>query len=182
LTEQKDVVIVDTRNIYESKIGTFKDSLKPNTNNFTEFPEWIKKNKSLLKNRKVAMFCTGGIRCEKATTFLLKNGFKNVCQLEGGIINYFEKTKNNNKKWSGECFVFDERVTINENLDKGIFSQCFACRSAITLDDMESKSYIEGISCPHCFSNTSTKQKESFSERQKQVNIAKIKGIKHLGS
>ena len=128
------------------------------------------------------MFCTGGIRCEKASNFLLNTGLKKVYQLEGGIINYLSKTKNQSKIWLGECFVFDERVSLNEKLDKGVYLQCFACRTPITKEDLQSKFYRKGISCPHCFNKTTKNQKKNFKEREKQINLAKIRGVKHLGS
>ena len=182
LINEENVTIIDTRNDYESEIGSFKNATKTNTNNFTEFPNWVKNNSSDLKKKKIAMFCTGGIRCEKASAFLLNNGYKKVYQLKGGIINYLKITKNKNQKWLGECFVFDERVSLQENLKKGDFFQCYACRSAITKKEMKSKFYKEGISCPKCFKLTSNEKKKNFAERQKQVKLAKKKGIKHLGS
>jgi len=127
------------------------------------------------------MFCTGGIRCEKATNYVIKSGFKDIFQLEGGIINYLQKTKNTKKLWRGDCFVFDERVSINKVLEKGKYNQCYACRYPLTKQEMLSKSYIEGVSCPKCFDLKSDKQKRKYKERQKQINIAKKKGIKHLG-
>jgi UPF0176 protein len=153
-----------------------------NSSNFTEFPKWVKKNKKKIKNKKVAMFCTGGVRCEKASSYLKKNGFKNVFQLEGGIISYFQQTKNKSKNWIGECFVFDERVSITENLSKGNYDQCFACRTPINEKDKNSKMFKKGISCPNCYEITTIKQKKSFEERNKQISLAKKKGIKHLGN
>ena len=182
LINSENVITIDTRNHYESEIGTFKKCLETNTSNFTEFPNWYKKNKKYLKNKKIAMFCTGGIRCEKASSFLINKGFEQIYQLDGGIINYLEKTKNKNKEWIGECFVFDERVSVNENLEKGEYDQCFACRSAITNQDKKSKKYKKGVYCPKCKDYTSLNQKKGFSERNRQIEIAKKKGIKHLGS
>lgn len=175
------VINIDTRNIYESEIGTFKNSILTNTKNFTEFPNWIKKNKKLIENKKIAMFCTGGIRCEKASSYLMKKGFKNVFQLDGGIISYLKKTKNKNKKWQGECFVFDERVAVRDNLSKGNYDQCFACRSAVTEKDKSSIDYKKGVYCPKCKYQTTKKQKKGFEERTKQISIAKKKGFNHLG-
>ena len=182
LIADKNTLLIDTRNNYESKIGTFKGSILVNSSNFAEFPKWVRKNEKKIKNRKVAMFCTGGVRCEKASTFLRKNGFKNVFQLEGGIISYFQKTKNEKKNWIGECFVFDERVSITENLSKGNYDQCFACRTPINEKDKNSKMFRKGISCPNCYEITTIKQKKSFEERNKQISLAKKKGIKHLGN
>ena len=182
LITDKKTILIDTRNKYESKIGTFKGSILVNSSNFTEFPKWFKKNKKKIKNKKVAMFCTGGVRCEKASSYLKKNGFKDVFQLEGGIISYFQQTKNKSKNWIGECFVFDERVSITENLSKGNYDQCFACRTPINEKDKNSEMFKKGISCPNCYEITTIKQKESFEERNKQISLAKKKGIKHLGN
>ena len=182
LIADKNTVLVDTRNNYESKIGTFKGSILVNSANFREFPEWVKKNEKKIKNRKIAMFCTGGVRCEKASSYLRTNGFKNVFQLNGGIISYLQQTKNKSKNWVGECFVFDERVSINENLSKGNYDQCFACRTPINDKDKISEMFRKGISCPHCYDMTTTKQKKNFEERTKQISLAKKKKIKHLGS
>ncbi len=179
---EEDSIIIDTRNIYESEIGSFKSSLKTQTKSFRDFPKWIERNKKKLENKKIGMFCTGGIRCEKASNYLINKGFKNIFQLEGGIIEYLKKTKNKTKMWVGECFVFDERVSINDKLEKGNYLQCFACRSAITLEEKESKYFIDGVSCPKCSGKKSEKQTKRYEERQKQMKIAKQKGIKHLGS
>ena len=134
-----DSIIIDTRNEYESDIGSFKKSVKTKTNNFREFPIWFEKHKKKLLKKKIGMFCTGGIRCEKASNFLINKGYKNIFQLDGGIIEYLNKTKNKSKMWEGECFVFDERVSLNDKLEKGLYSQCFACRSAITYIDTKSR-------------------------------------------
>ena len=182
LITDKQTILIDTRNNYESKIGTFKGSILVNSSNFTEFPKWVKKNEKKIKNKKIAMFCTGGVRCEKASSYLKKNGFKNVFQLDGGIISYFQQTKNKSKNWIGECFVFDERVSITENLSKGNYDQCFACRTPINEKDKNSEMFKKGISCPNCYEITTIKQKKSFEERNKQISLAKKKGIKHLGN
>ena len=181
LIYDNNTLLIDTRNTYESKIGTFKGSILVNSSNFTEFPEWVKKNEKKIKNKKIAMFCTGGVRCEKASSYLRKIGFKNVFQLEGGIISYFEKTKNKSKNWVGECFVFDERVSINENLSKGNYDQCFACRTPINNKEKNSVMFRKGVSCPNCYETTTTKQKKGFEERSKQISLAKKKGIIHIG-
>ena len=159
-TSDPNVIKIDTRNNYESEIGTFKNSLLTNTKNFTQFPDWFKKNKKKIKEKKIAMFCTGGVRCEKASSYLIKNGFKNVFQLNGGIISYLEQTKNKNKKWVGECFVFDERVAVKDNLSKGQYDQCFACRAAISEKDKKSNSYKKGVFCPKCKNQTSLDKKK----------------------
>ncbi len=182
LISSKNVILLDTRNDYESKIGTFKGSTRVNSSNFTEFPSWVKENKKRIKNKKIAMFCTGGVRCEKASSFLIKLGFENVYQLEGGIISYLKKTKNKKRKWEGECFVFDERVSLTVELSKGNYEQCFACRSPINESDKISKNFKKGVYCPNCIDQTTITQKKNFEERVRQIDLAKKKGIKHLGS
>tara|TARA_B100000886_G_C20406046_1_gene484834 strand:+ start:362 stop:1276 length:915 start_codon:yes stop_codon:yes gene_type:complete len=177
----QEFIILDVRNKYESQIGTFKKALVTELSTFTEFPNWIEKNKNKLKDKKIAMFCTGGIRCEKASAYMMKNGYKEVYQLEGGIFNYLSNETNTNKNWIGECFVFDDRVSVNKNLDKGKYSQCFACRNPITEVDKKSPFFKKGISCPHCFSRTSKEKKKGFEEREKQIVLAGKKGINHIG-
>ena len=179
--KKKDTVVVDTRNIYESEIGNFKNSISPNTSSFSEFPEWIEKNKKIFENKGIAMYCTGGIRCEKASSYMIEKGFKNIYQLKGGILNYLKKTEKKNSLWNGECFVFDDRVSVNHSLEKGKFQQCFACKSALTHEDTLSKYYKKGISCKKCYKKTTRKQKEGFRERVRQISIAKEKKISHLG-
>ena len=182
LLENPDVIKLDTRNFYESEIGTFENSVLTNTKNFKEFPKWFKKNQNLFKKKKIAMFCTGGIRCEKASSFLIKKGFKEIFQLDGGIISYLKETQNNSKKWKGECFVFDDRVSLKEDLSRGHYEQCFACRAAVSENDKKSGMYKKGVSCPKCSKITSNKKKKRFEERTRQIEIAQKKGIKHLGS
>ena len=177
-----EVICIDTRNVYESEIGTFKNSLQCDTKNFTEFPKWFNENKKLMKNKKIAMFCTGGVRCEKASAYLIKKGFNDVFQLNGGIISYLKETKNKKKKWIGECFVFDERVTVNDSLSKGKYDQCYACGSAINEIDKKSPRYKMGVYCPKCKELTSNKQKKGFEERKKQIFLAKKRGLTHLGN
>ena len=184
ITNPKTLVI-DTRNQYECAIGTFKGSLDPKTKSFREFPKWSKNNlKALMKKEgktKVAMFCTGGVRCEKASSYLLGEGIEQVYQLEGGILKYLENISSDESLWEGECFVFDERVSIQHGLVEGNYSMCHACRMPIDDDDMKSKKYSEGISCPHCYATHSEERKERFAERQKQIKLAKIRNEKHLG-
>ena len=182
LINAKDSIIIDTRNSYESDVGSFKSSLKPLTKNFREFPLWIIQNIKKLKNKKIGMFCTGGIRCEKASNYLLNMGFKNVFQLKGGILEYLRKTKNSSQLWEGECFVFDDRVTLDHSLKMGTYSQCYACRSPISKKEIGSVHYQPGISCPKCVDKKSIEQKKRYNERQKQILIARKKKIKHLGS
>ena len=182
LIKTKGSIIIDTRNSYESDVGSFRSSVKTLTKNFREFPKWIKENKEKLKNKKIGMFCTGGIRCEKASSYLQNMGFKNVFQLKGGILEYLKKTKNSNKLWEGECFVFDERVTVDHLLKRGTYLQCYACRSPISREEIQSSDYQQGVSCPKCINKKSIEQRKRYSERQKQITIAKRKKIKHIGS
>ena len=185
LISNPKTLVIDTRNQYECAIGTFKGSLDPKTKSFREFPQWSKNNlKALMKKEgktKVAMFCTGGIRCEKASSYLLDEGIEQVYQLEGGILKYLENISSDESLWEGECFVFDERVSIQHGLVEGNYSMCHACRMPIDDDDMKSKKYSEGISCPHCYATHSEERKERFAERQKQIKLAKIRNEKHLG-
>ena len=185
LISNPKTLVIDTRNQYECAIGTFKGSLDPKTKSFREFPKWSKNNlKALMKKEgktKVAMFCTGGIRCEKASSYLLGEGIEQVYQLEGGILKYLENISSDESLWEGECFVFDERVSIQHGLVEGNYWMCHACRMPIDDDDMKSKKYSEGISCPHCYAAHSEERKERFAERQKQIKLAKIRNEKHLG-
>ena len=185
LISNPKTLVIDTRNQYECAIGTFKGSLDPKTKSFREFPKWSKNNlKALMKKEgktKVAMFCTGGIRCEKASSYLLDEGIEQVYQLEGGVLKYLENISSDESLWEGECFVFDERVSIQHGLVEGNYSMCHACRMPIDDDDMKSKKYSEGISCPHCYATHSEERKERFAERQKQIKLAKIRNEKHLG-
>lgn len=179
--EKKDVILIDTRNEYESEIGYFDNSIFPNTKTFSELPNWIKNNEKILSDKKIAMYCTGGVRCEKASAYLTKEGFQNIYQLKGGILNYFKKVNCNHSKWRGECFVFDERVTLDHSLKSGNYTQCFACRSALRKKDLLSKNYVKGISCHKCFKKTTSKRKQNLKERQKQRELSRIRGIKYLG-
>jgi UPF0176 protein len=178
LTDKKFMVI-DTRNRYEINIGTFKNSINPKTQSFRDFPKYFKKQK-IDKNQSIAMFCTGGIRCEKASSYLLKNGFKNVVQLDGGILNYLEYKKNKkNSLWKGECFVFDNRVSIDQNLEKGTYDQCFGCRHPISDDDKKLKSYKKGVSCKYCINKRSKDQFNASVTRQQQIDRAEKENIIH---
>ena len=176
IISKKEVKLIDTRNIYEISIGKFINSINPNTNNFREFPNKLLKM-NVSKDDVVAMYCTGGIRCEKASAYLKLNGFKNVMQLEGGIINYLDfmnKKKNKSKlKWKGECFVFDNRVTINNRLSKGKYIQCYGCRNPITMKDTKLKTYVKGVSCKHCYNKRRSFQKQRSISRQVQIELAK---------
>ena len=169
LISDPDVVVVDTRNDYETDIGTFKGSLLPNTKSFREFPEYTDKELASYKDKKVAMFCTGGIRCEKSTAFLMQQGFKDVYHLKGGILNYLEQVPSDESLWEGECFVFDNRVAVNHELTKGHYDQCHGCRNPIDDEEKQSKLYIPGVCCPKCHDKLSPAQIQRFKERQKQI-------------
>ena len=181
LIADPDVLLVDTRNAYEVQIGSFKNALNPNTESFREFPEFAKQNLDPSKHKKVAMFCTGGIRCEKSTAFMKQQGFKEVYHLEGGILKYLEEVPQENSLWEGECFVFDNRVTVNHQLEKGSYDQCHACRMPITELDMASEQYQRGISCPHCYDEHNEEQRSRYAERERQVQLAKARGESHIG-
>ena len=184
LIQDKDTILIDTRNNYEYSIGTFKNSINPNTVKFREFPEWVKKQNfsdEEKQNKKIAMFCTGGIRCEKASSMMIKDGFKKVKHLKGGILNYFKKINEEESLWEGECFVFDDRVAIKHDLSEGSYDMCHGCRMPITEKDKSSELYIRGVACPFCYNQTSDEQKSRYMSRQKQVDLAKKRNQKHIG-
>ena len=181
LIDDPEVLVIDTRNDYEFQVGTFKNAINPNTQSFREFPQYVKENLDSDKHKKVAMFCTGGIRCEKSTAFLKQQGFDEVYHLKGGILKYLEEMPIESTLWEGECFVFDERVTVNHHLEKGSYDQCNACRLPITEADKISDKYQQGVSCPHCFDKVTIEQRARFSEREKQMALAKKRGESHLG-
>lgn len=182
LISDPDVVVVDTRNDYEVEIGTFKGASDPKTKTFREFPQYVKDHLDPNQHKKVAMFCTGGIRCEKSTAYLKEQGFEEVYHLEGGILKYLEDVPESESLWQGECFVFDNRVTVNHHLEKGEFDQCHACRRPITDQDKTSTLYQAGVSCHHCFDELSDEQKHRFAQREKQMQLAKARGEQHLGN
>jgi len=182
LLDDPEVLLVDTRNDYEYKVGTFKNAINPNTESFREFPEFVKTHLSPEKHKKIAMFCTGGIRCEKSTAFLKAQGFAEVYHLKGGILKYLEEVPPQETRWEGECFVFDERVTVNLQLEKGIYDQCNACRMPITEADKAGEYYRQGVSCPHCYDKVAPERKIRFMEREKQVQLAAQRGEAHIGS
>ena len=182
LISSPDVTVIDTRNTYETEIGTFKNAITPNTNSFREFPNYVKNNLNPQKNKKVAMFCTGGIRCEKSTAYLKDLGFDEVYHLKGGILKYLEEVPEGESLWEGECFVFDERVAVNHSLEPGKYEQCHACRHPITPEDKASSHYKPGVSCPRCFDNLTSLQIARFEEREKQNQLAKARGEVHIGS
>ena len=175
--KRKNTILIDTRKNFEYRVGTFKGSVNPKLNNFRDFPKFFK---TLDKDKNIAMFCTGGIRCEKASHFLKGKGFKNVYQLSGGIINYLNKIDKKNSLWKGDCFVFDNRVSIKHGLKPGNLKICPGCREPISYREIKSKKYEEGVSCPNCYANLTNKQKERFRMRQKQIIESKKKGEKYF--
>ena len=184
LISDKNTILIDTRNNYECSIGTFKNAINPNTVKFREFPEWIEDQNfsdDEKDKKNFAMFCTGGIRCEKASSFMKERGFKNVNHLKGGILNYFEKIDASISLWEGECFVFDDRVSVKHDLSVGTYDMCHGCRMPITEKDKKNNKYIRGVACPACFDNTSEEQKNRYMSRQKQVDLAKERNQKHIG-
>ena len=176
----KNIKVIDVRNMYEIKIGKFNKSIDPFTNTFREFPGKIK-NLNLSKKDKIAIYCTGGIRCEKASAYLKNKGYENIYQLEGGILNYLHYKMNSDEssQWKGSCFVFDDRVAIDNKLNKSKYSQCYGCRSPITKKDTLSKFYKKGVTCPYCYNKRSIKQKMSSMTRQIQIEKAEKKNTNH---
>ena len=176
LIKNKNTLVLDARKPFEYEIGSFKSAVNPKVKNFREFPKYLSK---LGKNKTVAMFCTGGIRCEKASIYLKQRGFKNVFQLKGGILNYLKKIKKEESKWNGECFVFDNRVSLKHNLQEGSYIVCSGCRIPISNKQKRSKKYEEGVSCPRCYDTLTKSQVNRFRMRQKQIFLAKKAGKKH---
>lgn len=181
LISDPDVIVVDTRNQYEVDIGTFKGAKSPETDTFREFPDYVAQHLADKKDKKIAMFCTGGIRCEKSTAFLLKEGFKHVYHLQGGILKYLEEMPAKDSLWEGECFVFDNRVAVDHALAVGHYDQCHGCRHPITEEDKSSPLYEAGVSCPACHNARSTNQQARARERQKQIQLAKSRNHPHIG-
>ncbi|WP_227367900.1 rhodanese-related sulfurtransferase [Halomonas sp. M20] len=179
LVSDPEVLVIDTRNDYEVEIGSFKGAINPETKSFREFPEYVKAHYDPSKHKKVAMFCTGGIRCEKASSFMLNEGFDEVYHLKGGILNYLEKVPESESLWQGDCFVFDNRVTVRHDLSEGEFEQCHACRRPLSAEDRASEHYTPGISCPHCWDSLSEKTRAGARERQKQIELAKARNEPH---
>ena len=177
---KKEVITIDTRNDFEVELGTFEGSINPQTVSFHEFVEWWKDKGKALKNKKIAMFCTGGIRCEKATSLLKSEGLEEVYHLKGGILNYFDKVGNSETStWKGDCFVFDQRVTVNSHLEPGDFELCHACRSPLRLTDKNHEHYEKGISCHKCFGTKTDKKILSLKERKKQIDLLKDRRSKN---
>ena len=184
LLEEENILLIDTRNDYEYSIGTFKNSINPKTQKFRDFPKWLKNQDYTTEDKnskKVAMFCTGGIRCEKASSLMKNEGFKRVYHLKGGILKYFESVSKEKSLWNGECFVFDDRVSVKHDLSVGDYDMCHGCRMPITETDKASQKYIRGVSCPNCYDQTTEEQKSRYSSRQKQVELAKQRNQKHIG-
>jgi len=181
LIDDPDVLLVDTRNDYEVELGTFKGALDPKTQNFSEWPDFVKDSLGNSPKRKVAMFCTGGIRCEKASSHLLQNGFDEVYHLKGGILNYLEKIEPEESLWEGECFVFHHQVSVTHGLKDGQAVLCFGCRWPLSDDDLSSPDYEKGVSCPKCNEDLSDAKRESLRERQRQVELARKRKETHIG-
>jgi UPF0176 protein len=181
LISDPDVLVIDTRNHYEAVIGTFKNAVNPQTKNFRQFPQYVRDQLRPEQHKKIAMFCTGGIRCEKSTAFLKEQGFDEVYHLKGGILKYLEEVPAEESLWQGECFVFDERVTVDHRLQPGRYDQCHACRRPISDADKASRHYVRGVSCPHCIDQTSPVQRDRFAERQRQIQLAAQRGENHRG-
>lgn len=181
LISDPDVILIDTRNDYEVDIGTFKGAVDPKTTTFREFPQYVAKHFDPSKHKKVAMFCTGGIRCEKASSYMMDQGFEEVFHLQGGILKYLETVPEAQSLWQGECFVFDQRVAVKHNLEVGEFDQCYACRHPLSPAEMQSEQYTAGVSCPYCYDKLSAEKRASLIERQKQVTLAKQRGATHIG-
>ena len=181
LISDPETLLIDTRNDYEIGIGTFKNAVNPNTESFREFPEYVQQNLDPAKHRKVAMFCTGGIRCEKSTAFLKEQGFEAVYHLKGGILKYLEEVPEAESLWEGECFVFDNRVAVDHSLAKGSYDQCHACRMPITEKDKQSEHYEKGICCPRCHDKNSKERTARFQERERQIQLAQERDEVHIG-
>ncbi|SIQ13939.1 UPF0176 protein [Rhizobium sp. RU35A] len=182
LITDPDTIVIDTRNDYETAIGIFKGAVDPKTKTFREFPDWVKNNSGLHNKPKIAMYCTGGIRCEKATAFMKEQGFDEVYHLKGGILKYLEEVPQEESLWEGACFVFDERVSVTHGLKEGDHKLCHACREPLTVEDRASPEFEEGVSCPHCFDKRSEEDRERYRQRQRQIELARKRGETHLGS
>ena len=181
LIRAPDLAVIDTRNAYEVAIGTFEGAVDPQTESFRDFPAWWEANKERFHNKRIAMFCTGGIRCEKSTNYLLGQGVEEVFHLKGGILKYLEEVPEEESTWQGECFVFDGRVSVGHGLVEGPHELCHACRRPILPEDRTRPEYEHGVSCHHCIDETDEADKARFRERQKQIALARARGEKHLG-
>ena len=181
LISDPKVLLIDTRNDYECAIGSFEGAVSPETKTFREFPDYVDTQLNPEQHQKVAMYCTGGIRCEKATAYLLNKGFNEVYHLRGGILKYLETVEPQDSLWQGECFVFDERVAVDHQLNKGSYEQCYACRQPLSKQDLQSPHYQRGISCPHCYDTLTAEKRASVTERQYQIELARQRNRQHLG-
>lgn len=181
LISAPDVAVIDTRNDYEVAIGTFDGAIDPQTKSFGEFPAWWEANKHRFHNKRIAMFCTGGIRCEKSTNYLMGQGVEEVYHLKGGILKYLEEVPQDASKWDGECFVFDGRVSVGHGLAEGPHILCHGCRHPLLPEDRNHLAFEEGVSCHHCVDETTEADKARFRERQKQIALAKDRGVRHIG-
>lgn len=182
LISDPDVIVIDTRNGYECDIGTFRGAIDPKTRKFRDFPKFVAENLDPNRHKKIAMFCTGGIRCEKATAYMLDQGFQDVYHLKGGILKYLETIPAEESLWDGECFVFDQRIAVGQGLKVGAHEQCYACRHPVSPEDQASPKYRTGVSCPHCFENLPESTRARAKERQKQQSLANKRGQKHIGN
>ena len=182
LIDRPDTIVIDTRNDYEVKVGSFAGAVDPQTRSFSDFPAWFREHRDELANKKVAMFCTGGIRCEKATAFLKAEGLEEVYHLQGGILKYLEQVPAAESRWQGECFVFDERVAVGHGLAPGTHALCRACRMPVSPDEQQSPHYVEGISCPACHATRDATAQQGYAERHRQVKLAEARGEAHVGA
>ncbi|MCQ1835584.1 rhodanese-related sulfurtransferase [Neorhizobium galegae] len=181
LISDPETIVIDTRNDYETAIGIFKGAVDPQTKTFREFPDWVKNNPGLHNKPKIAMYCTGGIRCEKATAFMKEQGFDEVFHLKGGILKYLEEVPAEESLWEGACFVFDERVSVEHGLKEGNHKLCHACRNPITAEEVTSPYYEEGVSCSHCYPTRTEDDRDRYRQRQLQIALAKKRGVRHIG-
>ena len=182
LISDPEVTVIDTRNDYECEIGQFEGAINPDTTTFRELPGYVDRTLDPSVHKKVAMYCTGGIRCEKSTAYLLQQGYEEVYHLKGGILNYLEKVPAEESLWRGECFVFDNRVTVDHDLNPGSYDQCHGCRFPITDADKASPYFSQGICCPRCYDTLTAEQRERFAERQKQIELARERNEPHIGA
>ena len=181
LIDDPNILVIDTRNHYEVEVGTFPGAIDPGTDNFRQFADFASELAETSTDRPLAMFCTGGIRCEKATALMLELGFDEVYHLQGGILAYLTEVSDAQNRWDGECFVFDKRVAVDRDLAEGRYVQCHACRRPLSGDDIASADYREGVSCPHCINELDVDRQQRLEERQRQVDFAKQRGDKHIG-
>lgn len=181
LITDPETVVIDARNDFEVEIGTFEGAINPRTTSFSDLPQWLEKHHAELENKKVAMFCTGGIRCEKATSYLKERGIDDVFHLKGGILQYLENIPEAESRWRGECFVFDGRVSVKHDLEIGEYEQCYACRSPVSAAGRSSPNFVAGVSCDHCIDQRTDKQRASYSARRDQMKLAKERGELHVG-